>query len=388
MDEASLVGTSLGDRYRLLEVIGDGGMGCVFKAEQIATGQTVALKLLHARFSGVTEVTDRFEREAQVTTQLAHPHIVKTVEFGKWNERLYIAMELLAGRSLAHLLLDANRKKPRERMAVRRMIAIMHPVLEALEYAHGLGVVHRDLKPENIMVVPGRGFFSRECVKLLDFGIAKLEGDAEPAGRKLTQLGVILGTPEYMSPEQALGQKVDVRSDIYSCGAILYEMLAGRRPFEGEAVEVLAMHVTAAPKSLRDVTGETSIPPQVEEVVMRALAKRPADRLQSARELREALDGLPDFRTADAIITGTEKTIFVSPPVPRRREGWFRPAIIAVALALLVGEHLGAAAAGSKVWKTASAEAGDPEKRDEAKPKREHSKPVPKKTRAASKRHR
>ena len=382
MDEASLIGTNLDDRYRLLEMIGDGGMGRVFRAEEIATGRTVALKLLHSQFSGVPDVVQRFEREAQVTTQLSHPHIVKTIEFGRWNERLYIAMEFLAGRSLADMI-EAGRGKNGGRFAVRRTLTIMRPVLEALEYAHGLGVVHRDLKPENIMVTPARGFFSRENVKLLDFGIAKLEGDAEPQGQKLTQVGLLLGTPGYMSPEQAVGQKVDARSDIYSCGVILYEMLAGRPPFQGETVEVMAMHVTVTPRPLREAAGEASIPQLVEDVVKRALSKRPADRFPSARALREALDGVSDFRTADAIITGTEKTVFVSAPVPRRRARWFRPAIIALALALLVCEHLGPAAAVSKTWKTAVADA----RRDETKPKREHPKPPPAKTRAASKRH-
>jgi serine/threonine protein kinase len=218
----------------------------------------------------------------------------------------------------------------------------MRPVLDALEYAHGLGVVHRDLKPENIMIVPARGFFSRECVKLLDFGIAKLEDDAPIQGRKLTQAGLLLGTPGYMSPEQAVGQKADVRSDLYSCGVILYEMLAGRRPFEASSsVEVLGMHVSATPKSLRESAGEASIPPEVEGVVMRALAKRPVERFQSARELRDALDRASRRRNGAAIISGIETTIFATPPASRSHAGWMRSAIILVAIALLIGGHLG-----------------------------------------------
>jgi serine/threonine-protein kinase len=339
VDEASLIGRTVDDRYRLLEVIGDGGMGRVFRAEQLATGRTVALKLLHSEFCGVADVVQRFEREAEVTTQLSHPHIVKTVEFGKWEGRLYLAMEFLAGRSLADLLDKSGR------LSVKRTIAIMRPVLDALEYAHGLGVVHRDLKPDNIMLVPTRGVFSREGVKLLDFGIAKLADDGQTHERKLTQIGMVLGTPGYMSPEQAAGQTADVRSDLYSCGVILYEMLAGRRPFEAASgLEVLGMQMSGPPKALRDIAGDASIPSRLEGVVMRALTKQPAERFQSARALREALDRAVDSRGGEARVSGIEKTILATPRKTRPRRGWMHAGIVAVAIALLIGWHLRPAA--------------------------------------------
>ncbi len=319
----------------------------MFRAEQLATGRTVALKLLHSQFSGVAEVVQRFEREAEVTTHLSHPHIVKLVEFGNWDGRLYLATEFLAGRSLADLL-DSNRSGNGGRLTVARTIAIMRPVLDALDYAHRRGVVHRDLKPENIMVVPARGFLSRECVKLLDFGIAKLgEDDGTAPGPKLTQMGLILGTPGYMSPEQAAGQKADVRSDLYSCGVLLYEMLAGQRPFEGDNLQVLAMHLNATPKSLREIAARASIPSEVEAIVMRALSKQPADRFQSARELRRALDRVALLPGGGAGISGIEKTILAAPPAPLRPAGWMRPAVIALALGLLIGEHLEPSASGA-----------------------------------------
>jgi len=341
VDGTELIGSVLDGRYRLIAVIGDGGMGRVYRAEQLATGRTVALKLLHAQFSGVAEVVQRFEREAEVTTRLAHPHIVKVVDCGQWNGRLYLAMEFLPGRSLADLL-DSKRGDSAGRLTVARTIAIMRPVLDALEYAHRRGVVHRDLKPENIMVVPARRLFSRECIKLLDFGIAKLgEDDPGAQGPKLTQLGLVLGTPGYMSPEQAAGQAADVRSDVYACGVILYEMLAGRRPFEGDNLQVLAMHLNTAPRPLRAIAGGASIPSAVEAVVMRALAKQPADRYQSAREPRRALDAVANLRSVDPVVSGLEKTIVSTRLAPRHRQRWMRPALIGVALALLIGEHLG-----------------------------------------------
>ena len=353
-------------------MIGDGGMGQVFRAEQLATGRTVALKLLHSQLTGVAEIVQRFEREAKVTTRLSHPHIVKTVEFGQWEGRLYLAMEFLAGQSLAALL-DASAGNKGGRMTIKRTIAIMRPVLEALEYAHGLGVVHRDLKPDNIMVVPGRAIFARECVKLLDFGIAKLADDAPVQGRKLTQAGMLLGTPGYMSPEQAAGQKADVRSDLYSCGVILYEMLAGRRPFEADSsVEILAMHVSATPKPLREIAADASIPAAVEGLIMRALAKRPAERFQSARDLREALDRAASGRNQHAVVSGIETTVFAAPVAPRSRSRWLQVAIILVAMALLIVGHLAPGGLPSlrRIISAATGDAGSP---DESKPDAERS---------------
>src|SRR4029079_3252170 len=193
VEAAPLTGSELAGRYRLLQTIGEGGMGRIYRAEQIATGQPVAVKLLHPEFVNDQQLVQRFEREAKVTTQLSHPHIVKVIEFGEWNGHLFLAMEMLAGKSLRDLIDRGGRRQ----LTVKRTLAIMRPVLEALEYAHGLGVIHRDLKPENIMVIPGGGVFSPESVKLLDFGIAKLGNHSERATQKLTQHGLVLGTPDY-----------------------------------------------------------------------------------------------------------------------------------------------------------------------------------------------
>jgi serine/threonine protein kinase len=365
LDEASLIGQSLGDRYRLLEVIGEGGMGRVYRAEQIATGKPVAVKLLHPEFVGVDQVVRRFEREAQVMTELSHPNIVNVIELGEWNGRLFLAMELLAGKSLADLIGDGA--KNGRRLAVKRTLSIIRPMLDALEYAHALGVVHRDLKPENIMVVPG-GLLSHESIKLLDFGIAKLGVRAEsatvPATQNLTQHGLVIGTPAYMSPEQAAGQQADVRSDIYSCGVILYQMMTGRRPFEAESpFDVLRMHLDTQPKSLRDVAAGAWIPDAVEGVVLRALAKRPAERFQTAGELRRALEQavVTDYGPVGA------SELAAPPALLSAGSRFLCLAIIAAAVVIPVGHHLHARASAARAAIAANA-VGPPPSRDGAAP--------------------
>jgi serine/threonine protein kinase len=350
VEAASLVGSSLADRYRLLEVIGEGGMGRVFLAEEIATGRPVAVKLLHPEFADVDQVVQRFEREGKVTTQLSHPHIVKVIEFDEWRGRLFLAMELIPGKSLKDLI-ERGGDKIGRRLTVEAALAIMRPVLDALEYAHGRGVVHRDLKPENIMVTPGRGR-SPESVKLLDFGIAKLGDRSERRSKKLTQQGLVLGTPGYMSPEQAVGQEADVRSDLYSFGVILYQMLTGRRPFEADSdLDVLVMHLNMPPRPLRDVAPDAAIPPGLDELILRLLAKQPAARFQSARELRQALARVaPAGRGAG--VSGMEATILATTRRPASAGSRLLSfAVIAAAVAMLLGHHLrtGAAATPSSV---------------------------------------
>ena len=330
----------------------------------------------------------RFEREAKVMTEVAHPGIVKVIELGEWNGRLFLAMELLAGKSLAEQLVREGGQggKAGKRLTVKRTLAIIRPVLEALEYAHALGVVHRDLKPENIMIIPG-GLLSRESIKLLDFGIAKLGDRSVQASQKLTQHGMVLGTPAYMAPEQAAGQEADVRSDVYSCGIILYQLLTGHRPFEGEAnIDVLLMHINTQPKSLREVADGAWIPDAVERVVLRALAKRPAQRYQSAGQLRQALE---QAVVVDYGHTGAGETA----RGPARMSAGSRflcLAIIGAAATTLLGDHLRsrrASAANSAAVAGAAAPAGPRDGEKQAAPETGRPSPEPAKAKHRSAKH-
>ena len=283
-----LVGQVLG-RYRLVELLGVGGMGSVYRAEELGTGRAAAVKTLLPELVDYPEIRRRFEREGETAGFLQHPNIVEVYEMGQSDDgRLYLAMELVRGESVADLLEEGP-------LHPRRALVIARQTLLGLGHAHQLGLVHRDLKPDNIMVEragqPGREF---DRIKLLDFGVVKLLSDA--AGvfgwEKLTQTGVVCGTPRYMAPEQALGRAVDARADLYALGIIVFEMLVGRAPFDSdEAVELLRMHVSRPPPPLAEAAGRASwCTDALCRLVDRALAKQPGERPVDARRMIEALD--------------------------------------------------------------------------------------------------
>jgi serine/threonine protein kinase len=281
-----MIGSVVGDRYRVVSRIGVGGMGAVYRAEHTMMRRDLAIKVLLPELGGKDEFARRFEREAESASRLQHPNIIAVTDFGRTTEgRLFLAMEFLAGESLSSVI--AAGPLPRE-----RALKIVRQILRGLEHAHGAGVVHRDLKPDNIMLIERDG--QPDVVKILDFGIAKVTEPVSgngPGGNALTQAGVIFGTPEYLSPEQALGEVVDARADIYAAGVILYEMLAGRRPFESEdKVKIISMHLAHAPPRIREVSSTVDVPAALEQVVLQALEKSRENRFANAVAFLQALE--------------------------------------------------------------------------------------------------
>ncbi len=275
-------GSTIDGRYRIVSPLGEGGMGAVYVVEHIAMRKRMALKVLHREMGENAEVRARFEREAIAAAHIDHPNVVSASDFGRTADgTFYMVLEYVEGRSLRAALEEGPMAEPRALALLRQMVG-------AVARAHEQGVVHRDLKPENVMLVARDGV---EVVKVLDFGIAKLQGElaenasAGKARVPLTQLGVVFGTPEYISPEQALGRTVDARADLYALGVIAFEMLSGRRPFEAdEPVRLLMMHANDPAPAL------TQASPAVAQIVARLLEKEPAARFPDARALAAALE--------------------------------------------------------------------------------------------------
>ena len=267
----SLIDTLFDGRYRIQRKLGAGGMADVYLAEDQELGRRIAIKILNGRHANDDQFIERFRREAKNAAALNHPNIVSIYDRGEAEETYYIAMEFLDGRTLKELIVG------RGAAPVNVAIEYARQILSALRFAHRHGIVHRDIKPHNVMV-DGEG-----RVKVTDFGIAR-------AGTsQMTEAGSIVGTAQYLSPEQARGGEVDPRSDLYSLGIVLYELLTGKTPFDGETpVEIAMKHLSAAPAPPSKLRPD--IPPELDMVVMRALAKNPDDRYQSADEMEGDLD--------------------------------------------------------------------------------------------------
>ncbi|MBX7081009.1 MAG: serine/threonine protein kinase [Nannocystaceae bacterium] len=272
------MGRTIAERYRIDALLGVGGMGAVFRAHHLGLHRDVAIKVLHPSLGRDPEISARFDREARSASRLDHPNCLQVTDYGTTEHDMkFMVMQLLDGGELTRLL-----GKP---MPAMRALALVLQICRGLEHAHAQGVIHRDVKPENVFITKDHD--GQEVLKLVDFGIAKIVGAAGAGDGHRTRAGLIFGTPAYMSPEQAAGLEADERADLYSLGIILYEMLAGKPPFQSDdPVALVRMQVGADPPPL-----PTEVPPMVAATVERLLAKQREDRFQSARELRDVLEG-------------------------------------------------------------------------------------------------
>jgi len=279
-----LIGQTVGGKYNVIRLLGEGGMGCVYEAQQKLgdTIRKVAIKTLHPHLSHDPKILARFEREVGTVAALTHPNTIQVFDFGKTDDgTLYIAMEFVQGRSVADIL-EKDGPMPPE-----RVIKILDQVCGSLEEAHNHGIIHRDLKPDNVVLCERAG--QKDWVEVLDFGIAKRGGETDPEEKKLTQQGMVLGTPPYMSPEQFTGQPIDKRSDIYALGVMAYEMLTGRLPFSGNtAWEWATAHMTAQPISIDATPNGAMIPGPMKNAIMKALEKNRDGRWNSVSEFMAA----------------------------------------------------------------------------------------------------
>lgn len=285
-DETSpeyLIGHTLSDRYVLLALIGKGGMSAVYAAKDIKLNKSLAVKVLLPHLMANPISHQRFHVEAQAASSLSHPNLIVTHDFGVTSDNLpYLVMELLDGVSLSDLL------KQEKRLPLERAVPIFIQICDALSHAHAKGVLHRDLKPSNIMISPAGGGI--DFVRILDFGIAKVMPKEGAESMGLTRTGEVFGSPNYMSPEQCSGAKVDPRADIYSMGCLMYEVLSGQPPLVGDNImETLLKQMNDPPPDFKTVAPDLIIPHQMELIIFKALAKNPNDRFPSADVLGEAL---------------------------------------------------------------------------------------------------
>ena len=293
--QADLLGSVIAERYHILKKLGEGGMGTVYLAEHVKMWRKAALKVMNPGMNSDPDAIARFNREAANASRLNHPNVCGIYDFGETPEGLiYLAMEFIEGESLTSLIEKSGA------LAAPRAASIIHQAADALAVAHDYGIVHRDLKPDNIMIAKGRD--NTDLVKVVDFGIAKASSsDAQ----KVTKTGLVVGTPEYMSPEQLAGDKLDGRSDIYSLGLVAFNCLTGKLPFpSNSAQEAMIMRLTDQPKTLAEMKPDVAWPAELQAVMDKALARDADERYAKAsefgRDIAKAVENMPQSVAAGA----------------------------------------------------------------------------------------
>jgi serine/threonine-protein kinase len=275
----------LHDRYLVIERVAEGSMATVYRGQRVKLDRAVAIKFLHDSFAASEDGRRRFEVEARAMSRLSHPNCMSVTDFGVHRGAPYLVMDYVTGPSLRQLL-GIHRS-----FAPRRAVEMARQILAGLCHAHTQGVIHRDLKPENILVASVEGHADQ--MRIADFGLAKLRDEAS------VTTGVALGTPGYMSPEQTIGEKADVRSDIYTAGILLYELLTGYKPFHADSpFELMRMHREVPPGPLSQAAPGVAFSPELERTVARALAKSRDDRFPTAAAFLAALEATPEARPA------------------------------------------------------------------------------------------
>jgi serine/threonine-protein kinase len=338
----SFVGRVLEGRYRIEARLGEGGLGTVYRAQHLKLARSVAIKVLREDLRSVPQIRARFEREVKALSSLSHPNVVTITDYGISDGIPFLVMELAEGRELAKMIAEITTPV--------RALSIVRQILASLAYAHARDVVHRDLKPANVIVrqLPD----GRDHVVVLDFGLAKFVG--EDSGAELTRSGLVVGTPAYMPPEQmaAGAKKADARSDLYSAGLILFELLTGRRPFLfDEPAELLRAHLVTPPPTLAEALPGSKVEPALEAVITKALAKAPDDRFKTAKAMIEAIDALPiepmlrpgarSSKTATGTQKTSTKTLVSRPNMPARDAIAFWVFRILIVMAVFFGTAFG-----------------------------------------------
>jgi tRNA A-37 threonylcarbamoyl transferase component Bud32 len=291
-----LEGSILADRYRILRKLGEGGMGTVYLAEHTTINKKLAIKILSSEYTHKQDLVDRFLQEARAASMIEQENVVEITDFGSTPQgSVFFVMEYLNGEDLSETVKNTGQ------LPWPRVKSIMLQICDALAAAHDAGIIHRDMKPENCFRI--RRGANTDFIKVLDFGIAKVTSDEGDGGRALTRTGMIFGTPEYMSPEQAKGERVDTRVDIYAVGVIMYELLTGRVPFTADTfMGILTKHMFEAPAAPSTIVPDANIPPDVEAIILKALQKDREYRFQTMRDMAKAIEAVGTGMAAVSVV--------------------------------------------------------------------------------------